>query len=122
MLEIGSRRKIIYSGFIIIDYNHAVRKGLMNRISDLTLKDLSLNGRELFLDEGELGVHGYNHNPLLYDSKDVDFASLNYKPWGTQEDMAAGIEQVNKYVEELFGKNVKLYTYVPPSNMLRKEG
>ena len=75
-----------------------------------------------FLDEGELGVHGYNHNPLLYDSKDVDFASLNYKPWRTQEDMAAGIEQVNKYVEELFGKNVRLYTYVPPSNMLRKEG
>ena len=122
MLEIGSRRKIIYSGFIIIDYNHAVRKGLMNRISDLTLKDLSLNGRELFLDEGEMGVHGYNHNPLLYDRKDVDFAALNYKPWATQEDMAAGIDQVNKYVEELFGKNVKLYTYVPPSNMLRKEG
>ena len=59
MLEIGNRRNIIYSGFIIIDYNHAVRKGLMNRISDLTLKDLSLNGRELFLDEGEMGVHGY---------------------------------------------------------------
>lgn len=74
------------------------------------------------MNKGELAVHGYNHNPLLYDRKDINFKELNYVPWPSQEDMAEGIKQVNSYVKELFGKNVKIYTYVPPSNMLKKEG
>ena len=122
MIEIGNRRNVIYSGFIIMDYNHSVKKKDMKRISDITLKDITLEGRELFMNKGELAVHGYNHNPLLYDRKDINFKELNYVPWPSQEDMAEGIKQVNSYVKELFGKNVKIYTYVPPSNMLKKEG
>lgn len=122
MLEIAKRRNIIFSGFIIIDYNHTVRKENMKRISDLTLKDLSLEGRELFLHHGELGVHGYNHNPLVYNRKEVNFKALNYVPWENQEDMAASINQIKSYVKELFGSKVKLYTYVPPSNIIRNEG
>ncbi|MBP6126021.1 MAG: DUF2194 domain-containing protein [Leptotrichiaceae bacterium] len=122
MIEIGRIRNIVYSGFIIIDYNHDVIKEDMKDILDITLKDLSLNGRELFNNKGELGIHGYNHNPLLYYSKDINFEGLNYKPWITQQDMAASTQEVLKYVKELFGKKVKLYTYVPPSNMMKEEG
>ena len=122
MIEIGKKRNVIYSGFIIVDYNHSVSREEMKEISDLNLKDLSLNGRELFTSNGEMGIHGYNHNPYLYYSKDVDFKGLNYLPWESQENMGESAKELLKYVKKLFGKKVKLYTYVPPSNMIEKEG
>ena len=71
----------------------------MKEISDLNLKDLSLNGRELFTSNGEMGIHGYNHNPYLYYSKDVDFKGLNYLPWESQENMGESAKELLKYVK-----------------------
>ena len=121
MLEIAKYRNLIYSGFIIIDYNNAVRKEDMKEVSQITLEDLDIEGRELFLHGGEIGIHGYNHNPLVFDG-DIDFAALSYHPWRSKEDMAAGMNQLLMYVKKMFGKKIKLYVYVPPSNILKEEG
>lgn len=121
MLEIAKQRDLIYSGFIIIDYNNAVRKEDMKEISQITLEDLDIQGRELFLHGGEIGIHGYNHNPLVYEG-DIDFKALSYYPWRSEEDMAAGMSEVLKYVEKMFGNKIKLHVYVPPSNILKEEG
>ena len=121
MLEIAKHRNLIYSGFIIIDYNNAVRKEDMKEVSQITLEDLDIEGRELFLHGGEIGIHGYNHNPLVFDG-DIDFAALSYHPWRSKEDMAAGMNQLLMYVKKMFGKKIKLYVYVPPSNILKEEG
>ena len=121
MLEIAKQRNLIYSGFIIIDYNDAVNKEDMKEISQITLEDLDIEGRELFLHGGEIGIHGYNHNPLVFDG-DIDFPALSYHPWRSEEDMAAGMNQLLKYVKKMFGKKIKLYVYVPPSNILKEEG
>lgn len=103
MLEIAKQRNLIYSGFIIIDYNDAVNKEDMKEISQITLEDLDIEGRELFLHGGEIGIHGYNHNPLVFDG-DIDFPALSYHPWRSEEDMAAGMNQLLKYVKKMFGK------------------
>lgn len=121
MLEIAKQRNLIYSGFIILDYNNAVRSEDMKPVSEITLEDLNIEGRELLLHGGELGIHGYNHNPLVYEG-DIDFKALSYHPWRSEKDMAAGMEQLLFYVKRMFGKKVKLYTYVPPSNLLKEEG
>ena len=118
MIEIAKKHNLIYTGLIIIDYNNIVQKEKMKRISDLNSKDLVLEGRELFSHNGELGIHGYNHNPIVFaDNKNVDFKGLNYVPWRSEEDVSAGAKEVKNYVKELFGKKVKLYTYVAPSNI-----
>lgn len=103
MLEIAKHRNLIYSGFIIIDYNNAVRKEDMKEVSQITLEDLDIEGRELFLHGGEIGIHGYNHNPLVFDG-DIDFAALSYHPWRSKEDMAAGMNQLLMYVKKCLGK------------------
>lgn len=121
MLEIAKQRNLIYSGFIIIDYNNAVHKEDMKEISQITLEDLDIQGRELFLHGGEIGIHGYNHNPLVYEG-DIDFKALSYYPWRSEEDMAVGMSEVLKYVEKMFGNKIKLHVYVPPSNILKEEG
>ncbi|WP_339019645.1 DUF2194 domain-containing protein [Fusobacterium animalis] len=93
----------------------------MKEVSQITLEDLDIEGRELFLHGGEIGIHGYNHNPLVFDG-DIDFAALSYHPWRSKEDMAVGMNQLLMYVKKMFGKKIKLYVYVPPSNILKEEG
>lgn len=123
MVDISKKYNLVYSGFIIIDYNNTVEKEKMKRISDLNLKDLALEGRELFLNGGELAIHGYNHNPIVFDgNKQVDFKKLGYIPWRNESDVAASAREVRSYVKELFGSKVKLYTYVAPSNIGIDEG
>lgn len=51
----------------------------------------------------EIGIHGYNHNPLVFDG-DIDFAALSYHPWRSREDMAAGMNQLLMYVKKCLGK------------------
>lgn len=121
MLEIAKQRNLIYSGFIILDYNNAVHKEDMKEISQITLEDLDIEGRELFLHGGEIGIHGYNHNPLVQEG-DIDFEALSYHPWKNEEDMAAGMNELLKYIRKMFGTKIKLYVYVPPSNILKEEG
>ncbi len=124
MVDIAKKYNLIYTGLIIIDYNNIVEKEKMKRISDLNTKDLVLEGRELlFSHNGELGIHGYNHNPIVFaDNKNVNFKELNYVPWRSEEDVSAGAREVKNYVKELFGKKVKLYTYVAPSNIGNDRG
>lgn len=118
MLDISRKYNLVYTGFIIIDYNNIVEKEKMRRISDLNLKDLALGGRELFLHGGELGIHGYNHNPIVFsDNRYVNFKALKYVPWRSESDAEASTREVMSYVKELFGSKVKLYTYVAPSNI-----
>ena len=71
MLEIAKHRNLIYSGFIIINYNNAVHKEDMKEVSQITLEDLDIEGRELFLHGGEIGIHGYNHNFMMMESFSV---------------------------------------------------
>lgn len=121
MVALAERRNLIYSGFIIIDYNNNVHSSDMKEIPKITLLDLDKRARELLLNQGELGIHGYNHDPLVFEG-DTDFKALNYVPWENDSDIAAGLKNVSLTVEELLGKNVKLYSYVPPSNILKNRG
>lgn len=122
MVSLSARRNIKYSGFIIIDYNNKVySEEMKENLPKVTLNDLNKRGRDLLVHGGELGIHGYNHNPLAFDG-DTDFKSLGYIPWKNDSDILAGLKIVNKTVEDLYGKNVKLYSYVPPSNILTTRG
>lgn len=121
MLGLAARHKLVYTGFIIIDYNNIIELKNMGELPTITLQDLEKRGRELFIHGGELGVHGFNHNPLVFDG-DIDFEALEYVPWKSDEDIKGGMERLRNLVKELFGRKVNLYSYVAPSNILKSRG
>lgn len=118
MLELASRYNLIYTGVIIGTYNDEVEE-ILPGSTDLEVGDFIYYGRELINNNGEMGIHGYNHQPLaavdLYDKE------LGYKPWKDIETMVDSINEVNSLGEKVF-KDYIYRVYVPPSNILYPEG
>lgn len=121
MKALAKRRKLKYSAFMIGDYNDDVSKESMKELNPSSMRDLDKRGRKLFLQGGELGIHGYNHNPLAFDG-DIDFKSFNYNPWKSEEDIEAGFTKLDNIIRELWGEDIEIYSYVPPSNILTTKG
>lgn len=118
MLELAAKYNIKYTGVIIGTYNDEVENITVEGI-DLKIKDLIFYGRELINHDGEIGIHGYNHQP--FSTKVLKDKELGYKPWKSMETIIDSIEEVNKLGKRAFPK-YKLRVYVPPSNILYPEG
>lgn len=118
MLELSHKYNLIYTGVIIGTYNDDV-KNITQDGFDLNMKDLVYYGRELLNGGGEIGIHGYNHQPLA--TKELFDKELNYKPWENTDMMIKSIQEVDKLAKKAF-PNYEFRVYVPPSNILYPEG
>jgi hypothetical protein len=108
-----------YTGVLIETYNdqtNQTKKPFKDRIGEENLK---IFGRDLIKSGGEIGVHGYNHQSLTEDQKQVH--ELGYKAWNSEKDMAESLKEAKAYFNANF-PNYILHTYVPPSNVLSEEG
>lgn len=106
------------SCFVIETYNRDVEPPF-DMPDKFQTQNLLLFGREILGIEGEIGLHGYNHQPLVpagYIRQDLD-----YTPWKDSHDMKASIEELIRYIHSVF-PNYTLRAYVPPSNILSFEG
>lgn len=75
----------------------------------------------LLLEEGnEMGLHGYNHQPLVLQNFDYQ-GLLHYNKWNSLDDMESAISEAIRFSKQLF-PGTELKTYVPPSNILSDEG
>ncbi|MCA1041526.1 DUF2194 domain-containing protein [Bacillus infantis] len=116
MLKMAKEYDLKYTVGVIETYNNDVDGPFNERLSDNVLK---IFGRELIQMGGELAVHGYNHQSLTLDQKQVD--GLGYNAWKSQKDMVASLKELRHFIQEIFpGYTVK--TYIPPSNVLSEEG
>jgi len=118
MLGLAHKYNLIYTGLIIGTYNDDV-KNITSDGFDLNMKDLVYYGRELLNLGGEIGIHGYNHQPLAI--KELLDKELNYKPWENTDMMIKSIQEVDKLAKKAF-PNYEFRVYVPPSNILYPEG
>ncbi|WP_432666257.1 DUF2194 domain-containing protein [Wukongibacter baidiensis] len=118
MLELASRYSVKYTGVVIGTYNDEV-ENIKPGSTDLNIKDYIYFGRELINNGGEIGIHGYNHQPLtdieLFDK------DLGYKTWKDTKTMIDSIEEINRLSKQAF-PYYKFMVYVPPSNILYPEG
>ena len=65
---------------------------------------------------GELGFHGYNHQPLAL--WDTDYGTLyDYKTWKNKETLVASLNELIAFQDEVL-PNAHGSVYVPPSNIL----
>ena len=69
---------------------------------------------------GELGYHGYNHQPLVLP--DTDYGNLyDYHQWPNADAITAAMNELIAFQEEVL-PYAKGSVYVPPSNIMSAEG
>lgn len=116
--NLAKKYDIKYTGVVIEEYSSQVEgKFVRNEEIDRYL----YFGNMLLQTGGEIGIHGYNHMPLVLDNFDYENQYDTYKQWPSTESMTAAIKEVMGFSKSLF-PDEKLQVYVPPSNILSKEG
>ena len=116
MQSAAVRYNLRYVGLFMATYNDIVNPADFEYADDSTEQYF---GNSLIDNGFEMGAHGYNHQSLVLAGQAPE--ELGYKPWADEADMAASLTEVLEITARLF-HDVKLYTYVPPSNYLSSEG
>lgn len=117
MMNLSDKYGLKYTGLAIECYDDAV-DGTTDAQPDT---GTFLNfGNMLLRKGGELGYHGYNHQPLALGNKDYKDI-YDYKTWQDMEAMEKAFGHLVDFCDELF-PDVKMAVYVPPSNLLAEEG
>ncbi len=117
VLQLGEKHNIKYTGLIIETYDDKTYGDLPSNDSTA---DYYYYGNMILNKGGELGYHGYNHQPLcgpnfVYDKE------LGYKNWESNEKMYEGFEELVRFSKSIF-PSADLTVYVPPSDILSDEG
>lgn len=109
---------IKYTGMVIEEYSDQV-SGTFERNMDqeryLYFGNMLLNAG------GEIGLHGYNHMPLVLENFDYQGLFDSYSQWPSYEDMVSAVTELNDFCAGLY-PNRAFQVYVPPSNIISKEG
>lgn len=117
MMNLADKYGMKYTGLAIECYDDAV-DGTTDATPDT---GTFLNfGNMLLRKGGEIGYHGYNHQPLCLSDKDYKDI-YDYKTWESKEAMMKGFSHLMEFCEELF-PDVEISVYVPPSNLLSEDG
>lgn len=117
MLQLCDTYGVKYTGVIIEDYNEKV-DGVITRQTDQ--ERFNHFGAMLLNAGGEIGIHGYNHQPLCFSGFDF-MDKVDYDTWVSEEAAIQALDEVFDYTESLFPEN-NIQVYVPPSNILSDEG
>lgn len=117
LLRIGKKHNVSYTGVIIETYSDRTF-GPLEPNEDVA--NYNYFGNLLLSAGGEIGYHGYNHQPLC----GPDFVyeeDLGYNTWKSSRDMSEAMSELIRFGTELF-PDTTLDVYVPPSNVLSEEG
>ena len=116
--NLSRKYDIPYTGLIIEEYSNQT-SGTFLRQTDTTR--FIYFGNMLLRQGGELGIHGYNHMPLVLENFDYYGRYNSYRQWQSQEDMRHAISELLDFSHELFPEET-FSVYVPPSNIISPEG
>ena len=108
---------IKYSSFAIETYENKNNPPFDNEDNKLSARyyaGLILNM------EGEVGIHGYNHQPLVLKGYKFDKENRGYTPWPDVHTMLKSIKKAVKYTEGLTDE-LEVNAYVAPSNVISKD-
>ena len=117
---LAEKYKLKYTCLVLANYENSVEMPPV-KISGRMKETIRYYGKDIIKSGHELGIHGYNHASLLMSDYAVTLNGIGYKPWKSVEDMEAGLMCLKKELDETLG-DIDYFTYVPPMNMLSKEG
>lgn len=118
IVGICSKYNLKPTGYLIYNYQNAT-KDIENFEGEAYYESLITQGRNLFKVGGELGIHGFNHQPLRTEGYKDD--SLGYNPWKDYNSMVNAQIALNKFIHTIY-PNYEVKGYVPSSNIISKEG
>lgn len=117
MLDMAREHNVRYTGVVIENYEDHVDGTITNQESTWRFQYF---GNMLLHAGGEIGYHGYNHQPLSLG--DTDYGGiLPYKTWDSWEAMASTVSELIRFEDDMY-PGVEKSVYVPPSNVLSAEG
>lgn len=117
--ELSARYNLKMTGLLIGTYNSETKppfSPIPEDYSDL----LEYYGRKLAEEQGEIGIHGYNHNALAEEGE-LLFEQLNYSPWADKAAMTASLNVLKNTLQTIYG-DLTFRTYVAPSNLIGAQG
>lgn len=117
VLSMGKAHNVSFTGLIIETYEDQVSGELA---SNTDVADYYYYGNMLLNAGGEVGYHGYNHQPLCGPDY-VYNTELGYKLWESTDEMRDSIQELTNFSTGLFPSST-LQVYVPPSNVISDEG
>ena len=117
MMNFADKYGLKYTGLAIESYDDHV-DGTADATPDT---GTFLNfGNMLLRKGGELGYHGYNHQPLVLSNKDYK-GHYDYKTWQSEKAMKLSFDVLIDFCDSLF-PDTEFTLSVPPSNLLSDEG
>ncbi|MBP2623651.1 DUF2194 domain-containing protein [Streptococcus oricebi] len=118
LLTLHKKYGIRHTGVVIENYEDNT-SGSTNKQTDI--ERFKYFGNSLLANGGEIGYHGYNHQPLSLSNVDYGDVYPEYKTWKSKQAMEASLRELVRFTDSLFPK-VEKSVYVPPSNVLSPEG
>ncbi|HAN21782.1 MAG: hypothetical protein A2Y15_00235 [Clostridiales bacterium GWF2_36_10] len=117
VLEIADKYGITYTGVVIENYYDSTEEPFTR---NMDIERFSYFGGMLLENGGEIGIHGYNHQPLVTSAFVYD-DSINYNTWENMDLMTMSLNELVGFTKSLF-PDTNISVYVPPSNILSNEG
>ena len=117
MMTLAAKHGVKYTGVIIENYEDDTDGEIMEQTD---VQRFQYFGNMILHQGGELGYHGYNHQPLSLSN--VDYGTvLPYKTWTSLDAMEKAVDELIRFGKKMFPAT-ELSVYVPPSNVLSEEG
>lgn len=117
MMALAEQYGFYYTGVVIENYEDDTQSTPQSQTDTSRFQYF---GNMLLRMGGEIGYHGYNHQPLCTDTTDYGDV-LPYNTWPDEDAIEAAVAALVRFVDEQFPEAQKS-VYVPPSNVLSAEG
>ena len=117
ILALAEKYGVRYTGVVIENYGDQTDGVIEHQMETSRFQYF---GNMLLRHGGEIGYHGYNHQPLaLGNVKYGDI--LPYNTWADTEAMENAMTELLQFCREMYPE-ASMSVYVPPSNVLSEEG
>ena len=117
MLNLASKYGLKYTGVMIENYEDKTDGEITKQTDN---ERFQYFGNMVLHQGGELGYHGYNHQPLVLS--DTDYKGLYaYHQWPSEEAIVAAMNELIDFQKTVL-PNTEGSVYVPPSNILSAAG
>lgn len=117
MKNLVRRYGVRYTGVLVETYNRNMEPPFVPDTDDHAL--IRYYTSELLQSGGEIGLHGYNHQPLCPEG--WPYAGEDYLTWRSAANMEMAVAELLRYGKS-FLPEADFTSYVPPSNYLSQEG
>ena len=117
MMTLAAEYGVRYTGVMIENYEDEISGKIVKQTDTQRFQYF---GNMILHQGGELGYHGYNHQPLSLSN--VDYGDeLPYHTWISMDAMQKAVRELTRFGKAMF-PGTELSVYVPPSNVLSNEG